>query len=598
MAITKIKAIKSTLDKAINYICNPAKTQGKLLVDSFGCVPEFAAQQMEATAKKNKRGGCRKAYHLMQSFAPDDNITPEKALEIGRKFADQVTQGKYEYVIAVHTDKDHLHCHIIFNAVDAEEYKKYRYKGYSERDRIRDISDKLCKDNGLSVLPRWTKGKGCKSKKQQYKKSWSQKMCEAIDRTVLTAETFEDFITAMEMEEGFTFKNGKQIGFIAEAEGQKKYTRCATAGDYYTEEMIRDRIANKEKYKDIDFSQYHIKAKKKKAEAAPRSEGQEKTDAEKRVSLPAATENAETLKEPGEPNNGKSIQSEKQQKTFHNSERTEPEKAEQQETSGSHGREKNDSGRERQQEASDSRQKTDPGKEKQQETSDSHESSRKNRSDGFKTERKIRLISDLSKNVKAQDSPGYRYVAEKNNLNTFVKTMNFMEKYDIETPEKFRKFYESCYDEVTKLNKEIQNVDLEITELGERRSYIRKYFKYLKYYNTFMKYRNMNYYREHENEIREFKLSKLWMERNGINPREYKHQEYQEEYVRLRNKKEALKEKLQPAKALLYDTGNVMKNVESVLGIKFYESEENEKEPKQSVRENMQQNNKKDVPVI
>lgn len=594
MAITKIKAIKSTLDKAINYICNPVKTQGKLLVDSFGCVPEFAAQQMEATAKKNKKGGCRKAYHLMQSFAPDDNITPEKALEIGREFADQVTEGKYEYVIAVHTDKDHLHCHIIFNAVDTEEYKKYRYKGYSERDRIRDISDKLCKDNGLSVLPRWTKGKGRKSKKQQYQKSWSQKMREAIDRTVLTAKTFEDFITAMEMEEGFTFKNGKRIGFIAEAEGQKKYTRCDTAGDYYTEEMIRDRIANKEKYKDVDFSQYHKKAKKIKAEAVPQSVEQEKTDAEKSVSLSATAVNAETLKEPENPNNGKRIYSEKHQKTFDSSERTEPEKIKQQETSGSGSREKTDSERERQQKTSDSRQKTDPGKEKQQSTSGRNESSRKNKSDGFKTDRKIRLISDLSKNDKAQNSPGYRYVAEKSNLNTFVKTMNFMEKYDIETPEKFQKFYESCYGEVTKLNKEIQNIDLEISELSEKRLHIRKYFKYQKYYNTFMKYRNMNYYREHENEIREFELSKLWLERNGINPREYKHQEYQAEYVRLRNKKEALKEKLQPAKALLYDTGNVMKNLESVLGIKFYEGEENEKEPEKPVRENMQQNNKKE----
>lgn len=79
MAVTKIKAIRSTLDKAVKYICNPEKTKGMLLVDSFGCVPEFAALQMEATARQNKRGGCRKAYHLMQSFAPEDNITPEKA---------------------------------------------------------------------------------------------------------------------------------------------------------------------------------------------------------------------------------------------------------------------------------------------------------------------------------------------------------------------------------------------------------------------------------------------------------------------------------------------------------------------------------------
>ena len=581
MAITKIKAIKSTLDKAINYICNPAKTQGKLLVDSFGCVPEFAALQMEATAKKNKRGGCRKAYHLIQSFAPTDNITPEKALEIGKEFADKVTRGKHEYVIAVHTDQDHIHCHIIFNAVDTEEYEKYRYKGYSERDRIRDISDKLCKDNGLSVLPRWTKGKRCKS--MRYKKSWSQKLREAIDRIVLTSETFEDFVTAMEMEEGFTFKDGKRIGFIAEAEGQKKYTRCDTAGDYYTEDMIRDRIANKEKYKDVDSSAYLKKAKAKKV--APKSVEQENADTERSVTSPAAAEKTVTPKEKIKSDKNTDLEKEKQQEISGGHENIDPE------TSSSH--EKTDP--EKQQETSGSHEKTDPEKEKQKRTSGSHESSRNNKNGSFKTDRKIRLITDLSKNVKAQNSPGYKYVAEKNNLNTFVKTMNFMEEYDIETPEKFREFYESCYGEVTKMNKEIQNIDLSITELSEKRSNIRKYFKYLKFYNTFMKYRNMNYYREHEKEFQEFELSKLWLERNGINPRQYKYQEYQEEYNRLKSKKEALKEKLQSAKSLLYDTSNVMKNVESVLGIKFYENEEKLAAQEYNLKENItQQNNKKE----
>lgn len=158
----------------------------------------------------------------------------------------------------------------------------------------------------------------------------------------------------------------------------------------------------------------------------------------------------------------------------------------------------------------------------------------------------------------------------------FVKTMNFLTEHDIETPEKFQEFYESCYEEVNGLNKKIQKIDMAITELSEKRSHIRKYFKNLKFYNTFTKYKNMNYYREHENEIREFELSKTWLERNGVNPRTYKHQEYQEEYNRLRSKKDALYEKLEPAKALLYDTGNVMKNIESVLGIKIFEDEKNE----------------------
>ena len=497
MAVTKIKAIRSTLDKAIQYICNPEKTQGMILVDSFGCVPEFAALQMEAMAKQNKRGGCRKAYHLMQSFAPDDDITPEKALEIGRKFADGVTRGKHQYVIAVHTDRDHIHCHIIFNAVDnTKEHKKYRYAGYSERDRIRDISDQLCRDNGLSVLPRWTTKE--KRQKPQYNKPWIHKLREAIDRTVLTSETFEDFVTAMEVEEGYTFKDEKRIAFITD--GQKKYTRCGTIGDYYTEEMLRDRIANKEKYKDVDLS-LRTRYKKKK-EPTPENE--------------------------------------------------------------------------KRQDNSASQKKTAPGK----------ESRKKSWKGSFKGE--IRRIADLSQNDKAQNSPGYRYVAEKNNLNMFVKTMNFMEKYDIETPEKFRAFYESRYGEVTRLNEKIHQIDLSISELSEKRHHIRIYFKYLKFYNTFMKYRNMNYYNEHQEEIKKFKMSKLWLERSGINPRKYKSQEYQDEYIRLRNEKDALKDKLQPAKEKLYTARNVMQNIESILGIKFYEDEEKGTTSERTARENVQ----------
>ncbi len=532
MAVTKIKAIRSTLDKAIQYICNPEKTQGMLLVDSFGCVPEFAAPQMEAMAKQNKRGGCRKAYHLMQSFAPDDDITPEKALEIGRKFADGVTRGKHQYVIAVHTDRDHIHCHIIFNAVDnTKEHKKYRYAGYSERDRIRDISDQLCRDNGLSVLPRWTKGK---RQKPQYNKPWIQKLREAIDRTVLTSETFEDFVTAMEVEEGYTFKDEKRIAFITD--GQKKYTRCGTIGDYYTEEMLRDRIANKEKYKDVDLS---LRARyKKKKDPAPENEKRQDNSASQKKTAP---------------------EKERRQDNSASQEKPAPEK-------------------ERHQDNSASQKKTAPEK----------ESRKKSWKGSFKGE--IRRIADLSQNDKAQNSPGYRYVAEKNNLNMFVKTMNFMEKYDIETPEKFRAFYESRYGEVTRLNEKIHQIDLSISEISEKRHHIRIYFKYLKFYNTFMKYRNMNYYNEHQEEIKEFKMSKLWLERSGINPRKYKSQEYQDEYIRLRNEKDALKEKLQPAKEKLYTARNVMQNIESILGIKFYEDEDEEKgtASERTARENVQ----------
>lgn len=113
MATTKIREIHQTLGKAISYICNPDKTKGMLLVDSFRCSPETAVAQMELTASYGTGLGNRKAYHLIQSFDPDDDLTPEKALEIGKQYADLVTGRKYEYVIATHNDRKHLHNHII-----------------------------------------------------------------------------------------------------------------------------------------------------------------------------------------------------------------------------------------------------------------------------------------------------------------------------------------------------------------------------------------------------------------------------------------------------------------------------------------------------
>lgn len=555
MAVTKIKAIKSTLDKAIKYICNPQKTQGGVLIDSSGCVPEFAARQMEATAEKNKRGGCRKAYHLMQSFAPDDNLTPGQALEIGRQFADQVTKGMHQFVIAVHTDCDHIHCHIIFNAVDTTpDHLKYRYQGYSERDRIRDISDQLCRDNGLSVLPRWTKGERRRRSKYssqyvQNKKSWRDKLGDAIDRAVLTSETYEDFITAMEVEEGYTFKDGKRIAFLAEGEGQKKYTRCDTIGEDYTEERIRDRIANREKYQNVEMF-------------ARGKNGRRKERSIKEPDDRETTAAAECV-----------LQNVSEEKASDSADRELP--------GGDPGLEpgKSTSGMEKESASGCS---TRPRMEKYRETS-AGQNKRK-----IRAARKINLISDLSQNVKAQNSPGYKHAAEKNNLNMLVKTMNYLAENDIETPERFQKFYESCYDEVNGLNKRIQETDLAIAGLNEKRHHIRKYFKYLKFYNTFMKYRNMNYYREHEKELQEFELSRVWLERSGINPREYKAQEYQEEYARLKCEKEALTQQLQPAKSRLYDTRNVLRNVESVLGIKIYESREDKKPAEQTDKENVQ----------
>lgn len=120
MAYIKIFPIKVTDKKALDYITNPDKTDEKLLVSSFGCSPETADLEFAMTRESAKKNGMDKgnnlAFHLIQSFKPGE-VDAETAHRLGQQFADEVLKGKYEYVISTHVDKNHIHNHIIFNAV-------------------------------------------------------------------------------------------------------------------------------------------------------------------------------------------------------------------------------------------------------------------------------------------------------------------------------------------------------------------------------------------------------------------------------------------------------------------------------------------------
>ena len=246
MAVTKIKAIRSTVDSAIAYIINPSKTNEKLLVSSFGCSVETAAKEFDWTRKTANQQGMPDtkilARHVIQSFDIGE-VSPELAHEIGKLFADEMLGGKYEYVLATHVDKNHIHNHIIFNAVsfvDHHAYKSYKKIYYD----MRDISDKICAENGLSVIPP-TQGKGMEYKEYseaQKGTSWKQKLRFAIDKNVVLAKDFDDFLRLMQ-ESGYEIKSVKYISF--RAEGQERFTRAKTIGDNYTEERIRERISGK-----------------------------------------------------------------------------------------------------------------------------------------------------------------------------------------------------------------------------------------------------------------------------------------------------------------------------------------------------------------
>ena len=246
MAVTKIKAIRGTLSKAIAYILNPEKTDEKLLVSSYGCASETAAREFEWTRKIAEQKGMNPvriiARHVIQSFEIGE-VTPELAHEIGKQFADEILGGKYEYVLTTHIDKDHVHNHLIFNAVDFVDY--HAYKSYKRiYYDMREVSDRLCKENGLSVIPpSQNKGMGYKEYTEAKRgTSWKQKLKQTIDRLVLTAKDYDDFLRLMQ-EAGYEIKTGKYISF--RAEGQERFTRSKTIGENYTEERIKERIAGR-----------------------------------------------------------------------------------------------------------------------------------------------------------------------------------------------------------------------------------------------------------------------------------------------------------------------------------------------------------------
>ena len=246
MAVTKIKAIRGTLSKAIAYILNPEKTDEKLLVSSYGCASETAAREFEWTRKIAEQKGMNPvriiARHVIQSFGIGE-VTPELAHEIGKQFADEILGGKYEYVLTTHIDKDHVHNHLIFNAVDFVDY--HAYKSYKRiYYDMREVSDRLCKENGLSVIPP-SQNKGMSYKEYTEAKrgtSWKQKLKQTIDRLVITAKDYDDFLRLMQ-EAGYEIKPGKYISF--RAEGQERFTRSKTIGENYTEERIKERIAGR-----------------------------------------------------------------------------------------------------------------------------------------------------------------------------------------------------------------------------------------------------------------------------------------------------------------------------------------------------------------
>ena len=195
---------------AIDYICNPDKTDGKLLVSSFGCSAETADIEFAWTRRHAIDKGTNLGRHLIQAFEPGE-VTPEEAHQIGMELAREVLGGKYEFVLTTHIGKDHVHNHLIFNAVSFQDHKHY-HSDKRSYPFIRRTSDRICKEHGLSVIvPGRDKGKSyIEHQAEQNGTSYKAKLRAAIDRLLPGCSDLEDLLRRLQRE-GYELKQGKYI---------------------------------------------------------------------------------------------------------------------------------------------------------------------------------------------------------------------------------------------------------------------------------------------------------------------------------------------------------------------------------------------------
>ncbi len=254
MACTDIHSISVTVGKAVDYIVDADKTKGSKLVSSVGCSKNGDDVEKEFEMIRNlgtKQGGGEiLAQHIYQSFSPGE-VTPEQAHEIGVKLADELLKGKYQYVLATHIDKGHIHNHLIFNNIDLVNFRSFEYqenRGGKVFEKLRKISDDLCRENGLNVIenPEMGKGKSYYEWMQNVEGlSWKAQLKSGIDNAIMNSSNFDEFLDELKSKNiECVYKPENVISLKFRMEGQQRFCRARTLGWYYEEHQVRRRIDN------------------------------------------------------------------------------------------------------------------------------------------------------------------------------------------------------------------------------------------------------------------------------------------------------------------------------------------------------------------
>ena len=241
MAVTKILARKGRLDVGINYVLNGDKTEGHTLTAHLNCDPGRECRQMLDTKRAYGKMGGVQYYHVIQSFKPDE-VTPELALEIAQKFAQEHLPG-YETVIAVHVDRQHIHAHLVFNSVNADTGEKYHSNVQTYYQQIRATSDRLCREHGLSVIMQGQPSQAVSYiewLRQSKGQPTFRSMLEADLRTAIeSANDLGHFFLLME-HLGYEIYHGNRLGF--RLRGQDRFMYPGRKNGLFTEEGIRAAI--------------------------------------------------------------------------------------------------------------------------------------------------------------------------------------------------------------------------------------------------------------------------------------------------------------------------------------------------------------------
>ena len=249
MAITKILNIKesegrnpaSHLKNALEYIQNPDKTEECVLVGGINCLPDTAFEQMEETKNIFHKTGKRQGYHVIISFSPEEKVTAEQAMYVLEHFAKDVLGDDYEAVYAVHTDREHMHGHLIWNSVSMTTGKKYNSPKGNWKNHLQPITNKYCDELGLSIMPAEYSRNPKNISRDKWEKEMSMKEIILRDAKMCTyaAGNVEHFKYLMKRL-GYVFK--KDAWMEVQAPGFRYYHKLAKMDEMFSEDMLRHHV--------------------------------------------------------------------------------------------------------------------------------------------------------------------------------------------------------------------------------------------------------------------------------------------------------------------------------------------------------------------